>query len=64
MVLTLVQKYVADFEAIFTSVTEEVEPKSETTEQKIITERLYSTMNNLIAPFNRLTGYINMAREP
>ena len=57
------EAYVSSFGTKITEVTELVEPKSETVQLKTITERLYATMNGLINPINRLTGYINMAYE-
>ena len=57
------QEYVDGFESKITAVTELIEPKSETVELKIITDRLYTTMDSMISPVNYLTGYIEMAQE-
>jgi hypothetical protein len=56
-------EYVALFETRIAGVSELVAPKSETVQFKAITKRLYGTMNALINPINRLTGYINLAHE-
>lgn len=55
--------YVASFEARIAEVSELVEPKSETIQLKSITERLYGTLDGLINPINRLSGYVKMAKE-
>jgi hypothetical protein len=55
------EAYVGIFESKIADVTELIEPKSETVQLKTITERLYASMNGLINPINRLTGYVNMA---
>lgn len=57
------QEYVDGFAAKITTVTELIEPKSETVELKIITDRLYTTLDSMISPANYLTGYIEMAQE-
>jgi hypothetical protein len=57
------EAYVNSYDSKITEVTELVEPKSETVQLKTITERLYSNMNGLINPINRLTGYVNLAHE-
>jgi len=41
---------------------EVIDPESETQEQKIITARLYATINGLTNPLNRLSSYITMAK--
>lgn len=51
------------YETKITEAEELVQPKTETTELKKITETLYLTFNGLIDPINRLTGYINLAHE-
>jgi hypothetical protein len=56
-------EYVASLEYKIIEVSDLLEPKSETVQLKAITERLYGTMNALINPINRLTGYINLAHE-
>src|SRR5665647_1380011 len=50
--------YVTGYEAKIGTVSELVEPKSETIALKAITDRLYNTVNGLIDPINKLTGYI------
>jgi len=55
------EAYVGNFESRIAEVTELIEPKSETVQLKTITERLYASMNGLINPINRLTGYVNLA---
>ena len=57
------QEYVDSFESRIKAVTELIEPKSETVELKIITDRLYTTLDSLISPANYLTGCIEMAQE-
>lgn len=57
------QEYVDAFETKIKTVTELIEPKSETVELKIITDRLYTTLDSMISPANYLTGYIEMAQE-
>lgn len=54
--------YVTDFETKITVVTDLLEPQSETLAKKIITERYSATMNGLIDPINRVTGYLNLAK--
>ena len=54
--------YVTDYENKITVVTDLLEPQSETLAKKIITERYSNTMNNLIDPINRVTGYLNLAK--
>jgi hypothetical protein len=56
-------KYVEEFDAKITVVTELVNPKSETAEKKAITTRLYATINGLTDPVNRLEGYIKLAKD-
>lgn len=57
------QEYVDTFETRIKNVNELIEPKSETVELKIITDRLYTTLDIMISPANYLTGYIEMAQE-
>ena len=57
------QDYLTNYDTKIAEVEELVEPKTETTELKKITETLYDTVNGLIDPINRLTGYINLAHE-
>jgi hypothetical protein len=54
-------QFVADYEKLISDVTEVVQPKTEMAAQKVITERLYNTIDSLIVPINHLTGYINMS---
>ena len=54
--------YVTDYENKITVVTDLLEPLSETLAKKIITERYSNTMNTLIDPINRVTGYLNLAK--
>lgn len=53
--------YVTDFETKIASVSEVIMPKSETLDLKNITARLYATMDGLIDPINRVTGYLKLA---
>lgn len=55
--------YVASYEAKITVVEELVQPKSETTEIKLITERIYGTLDGLITPINYVTGYLDLAED-
>jgi hypothetical protein len=57
------QQYVTGYEAKIATVSELVEPKSETVALKAITDRLYNTMDGLIDPINQLTGYIGLAED-
>jgi hypothetical protein len=54
--------YVTGFETKITVVTDLLEPQSETLAKRIITERYSATMNGLIDPINRVTGYLNLAK--
>lgn len=54
--------YVAAFEAKIASVSEMIMPKSETLDRKNITTRLYTTMEGLVDPINRVSGYIKLAK--
>ena len=56
------EAYAAAFETKIAAVSEVVEPKSETLELKTITGRLYGTLDGLIDPINRLSGYIALAK--
>jgi len=56
------EAYAAGFETKIAAVSEVVEPKSETLELKTITGRLYGTLDGLIDPINRLSGYIALAK--
>ncbi len=54
--------YLTGFKTRILSASDLVEPQSETQELKIITLRFHSTLDGLIDPLNRLTGYINLAQ--
>jgi hypothetical protein len=53
--------YLATFKAKIAVVRELVQPLSETVKLKVITERIYLTLNNLISPANHLEGYLKLA---
>ena len=53
--------YLAAFRTKIDVVAELVGPKSETVELKVLTDRIYQTLDYLIAPINHLEGYIKMA---
>lgn len=53
--------YQAAFQSKIDVVAGLVHPHSETVELKVITERIYQTLDDLIAPSNRLSGYLNLA---
>jgi len=57
------QEYISGFESKITSAINVIEPQSETMERKLITGRLYATMDGLIDPINRLSGYITLAPD-
>ena len=57
------ENYRIAFEAKIAQVKELVAPHSEMALQKIITQCLYSSMNDLVDTTSRLTGYIEMAYE-
>ena len=54
--------YVTGFETKIASVSEVVMPGSETLELKNITARLYATMDGLVDPINRISGYLKLAQ--
>ena len=54
--------YLTGFKTRILNASDLVEPQSETQELKIITLRFHSTLDGLIDPLNRLTGYINLAQ--
>jgi hypothetical protein len=56
------QEYVTGFETKIASVNEMIMPQSETMDLKNITARLYATMNGLIDPINRVSGYLKFAQ--
>lgn len=53
--------YVARFKAKIDEVQDLVQPKSETVELKMLTERMYRTLDDLISPINYMEGYLNLA---
>lgn len=53
--------YVADFKAKIDVVQELVQPKSETVELKVITERINNNLDAMISPINYLDGYLELA---
>ncbi|MFA5973334.1 MAG: hypothetical protein WC780_13370 [Lentimicrobiaceae bacterium] len=54
------QAYITAFNTNIASVNEVIMPASETLDLKNITTSLYATMDGLIDPINRVTGYLNM----
>jgi hypothetical protein len=57
------QDYAEAFDQKITSINELVNPKIDTAERKIITARLYATMEGTLDPINRLEGYIKLAKN-
>ncbi|HZL09033.1 MAG TPA: hypothetical protein VFC65_03470 [Prolixibacteraceae bacterium] len=55
------QPYLDGYKAKIELVQELVEPKSETVELKLITERMYSTLDGLVSPANYVSGYLDLA---
>ena len=53
--------YLAAFKSKIDVVAELVQPESETLELKLLTERIYQTLDGLIAPINHLDGYLKLA---
>ena len=53
--------YLAAFKAKIEVIQELVLPQSETVELKVITERIYQTLDDLISPINHLEGYLKLA---
>ena len=53
--------YLAAFKAKIEVVQELVQPNSETVELKVITGRIYQTLDDLISPINHLEGYLKLA---
>ena len=53
--------YLAAFRTKIDVVSELVKPKSETIELKVLTDRIYQSLDDLIAPVNHLEGYLKMA---
>ena len=57
------EAYLAGYETKIETVQELVQPKSETTEIKLITERIYTTLDGLIPPINYVSGYLDLAEN-
>ena len=57
------EEYATGYESQITVVSDLVEPQSETTQRKLITNRLFATMAGLIDPINRVTGYIDLTAD-
>lgn len=53
--------YLAAFKAKIEIIQELVQPQSETVELKVITDRIYQTLDDLISPINHLEGYLKLA---
>lgn len=53
--------YLTAYEAKIAAVEELVQPKSETIEQKVITEHIYATLEGLFSPINYVEGYLDLA---
>jgi hypothetical protein len=58
---TFDEPYLASFKTRIEIVQELIEPKSETVELKVITDRIYQTLDGLISPINYLEGYLKLA---
>ena len=54
--------YITGFETKIAGLTDLVEPKSETVQLKVITDGVYTAMDNLIDPINRVSGYIMLGK--
>ena len=57
------EEFIAGYENQINEVNELIQPKTEMAAQKVITERLFNSIDSLIVPMNHLTGYINMCNE-
>jgi len=57
------EEYATGYESQIAIVSDLVEPQSETTQRKLITNRLFATMAGLIDPINRVTGYIDLTAD-
>jgi hypothetical protein len=57
------ETYCTNFETKIIAIEDLVSPKSETAEKKKITDRLLASMNSLLDPINRLSGYLDMAGD-
>jgi hypothetical protein len=55
-------QYLLGFKSRTNVVFELVNPAIETADLKVVTNRLYGTMDGLIEPINRLTGYVKLAK--
>ncbi len=55
--------YVATMKQKVVTVAQLVAPEEETVARKVITGRIYATMNNLTEPAGRLEGYITLAHD-
>jgi hypothetical protein len=55
--------YVDRFDRKIADVDALVNPLTEIAERKVVTARLYATMDGLIDPLNRLEGYLKLAKE-
>lgn len=53
--------YVADFEMKITTVSDLLEPQSETLAKSLITQRYSATINGLTNPLARVSGYLKLA---
>lgn len=53
--------YLAAYKAKVDVVQELVQPKSETIEMKVITDRMYETLDGLMDPVNHVEGYLKLA---
>ncbi|MDR2562433.1 MAG: hypothetical protein LBC98_00655 [Prevotellaceae bacterium] len=57
------ESYLAAFESKIAEMSEAASPRKETLELKILTERLYRRMDDLIEPIARVEGYLKMAKK-
>lgn len=55
--------YVTDLKQKVTTVADLIAPEEETVARKVITGRIYATLNNLTEPAGRLEGYITLAHD-
>lgn len=54
--------YITGFEEKITGLADLIVPKSETVQLKVITDEMYSAMDALIDPINRVEGYMKLAK--
>ena len=54
--------YITGFEEKITGLADLIVPKSETVQLKVITDGMYSAMDALIDPINRVDGYMKLAK--